>query len=355
MMSRVYVVLTGAYGNVGDGVIRRRVLQWVRSCGEVHAYVGNAPGDWVEQLGLGDADRVYTAREARAWARSLVLGRGPAALVFDPGQIPLGRRARRAELFYLMLTVWTRVRGGVVIRPPRAFAREVDRMSFALHRMASRASTVALWRTPRCAATMRIGEFCPDTAFQEAFVAGAPMGDRTEILVSMRGRRAAPSPEWFDAVASVAAANGAPVTVVSQVREDENRGQEIVQTLLSRGISAAQIAWGDRSDLEQELMVRARYESARYVVSDRLHVLILAAKAGAVPIEITDQHPSKAEEHFAAIGYPGVSLLVGEGGPAAGVLHAEQAMSRLAELQLRMSLAAQEIDGAVSRIRAKLS
>lgn len=354
-MPDLFIVLTGAYGNVGDGVIRRRVLDWVRSHGTVHAYVGNAPDDWVEQLGLDSEDRVYSAREARAWITSLAFSRGPAALVLDPGQIPLGKSARRAELLYLVLTTWARLRGRAIIRPPRAFAREVDRVSFALHRIASTVSSVALWRTPRCAARIGVGDFCPDTAFQETFVDGIPLQDRTEIVVSMRGRRNAPSPQWFDMVGSVATAQGASVKVLSQVREDEARGHEIVEALLSRGTPAEMLAWGDRSDLAQEQMVRTRYEAAKYVISDRLHVLILAAKAGAVPIELTDQHPSKAEEHFGAIGYDGISLLVAEGDSTAGVRHAEDSAARVAELQRKMREASDQIDLKVSQIRAALS
>ena len=57
-MREVFIVLTGAYGNVGDGVIRRRIIGWVRDAGAVHAYVGNAPADWVEQLGEVDTSGV---------------------------------------------------------------------------------------------------------------------------------------------------------------------------------------------------------------------------------------------------------------------------------------------------------
>ena len=354
-MTDVFIVLTGAYGNVGDGVIRRRVLQWVRGAGEIHAYVGNAPEDWVEQLGLNGDVEIYSAARSWKWVRTLMFGRGRRALVFDPGQVPLGKGARRAEAYYLALTLWTRLRGGVVIRPPRAFAGTLDPVAFRLHRAGARASNVALWRTPRCETAIGVGEFCPDTAFQEPFEAGSPMVERKRIVVSMRGKRALPSAAWFDSVKKLAVHSGGDVLILSQVREDEVRSNEITERLRISGVGADMLEWGENSDLEQEDVVRAEYARARFVVSDRLHVLILAAKAGAIPLEYTDHHPSKADEHFAAIGYRGVSSLVAEGDSAGAVEHAIAAEQRIDELQGLMQTAFASISDRVIEIEQLVS
>lgn len=342
-MRQVFVILTGAYGNVGDGVIRRRVFEWVRDAGAVHAYVGGAPDDWIEQLGLRPDERVYRGKQARTWMNRLLFSRGKRALVFDPGQVPLGRRALRSEIVYLLITIWTRLRGGIVIRPPRAFAGQTNRVTLEIHRLACRASNLTLWRTPRSLARMRVGQFCPDTAFQEPLREGKPWRDRSITIVSMRGKRTFPSPEWFAALERFTARTGGRVVLASQVREDEERTRDLAHDLRGRGLDVTYEPWGTRTDLEQEVFTRELYEQAKFVVSDRLHVLILAAKGGALPLELTDQHPSKAEEHFAAIGYEAVSFLTGRG---SGSIDAfiDTTLSRLPELQSRMSEAQRAVD-----------
>lgn len=301
----VFVVLTGVSGNLGDAVIRRRVLEWCRPLGRVHAYVGRTTAGWVEELQLRPDEVVYTAPQRRQWLRRLILGRGPRFLMLDPGEVPLGREHLKSEVMFLAITAVLRLRGGYIFRPPRAVG-DYDSLTAWFYRTSARLSQTVLWRDSPSLQRMGVGELSPDTAFAEPAVAGSPFEARTRLLVTLRGKRPLPTPDTLDAIRDFAEAQGLQITTMAQVDEDETRCSEVAEWL---GADVAEyLPWGERSDLEQEMAVRRLYEDCAYVVSDRLHVLILAAKAGAVPIEIAPAPAPKIRTHFATVDYEGVSL-----------------------------------------------
>ena len=71
------------------------------------------------------------------------------------------------------------------------------------------------------------------------------------------------------------------IRTVVQVREDEARARELAVAL-----GGEYEMWGDTDAVEQEARLRQRYSGARLVVSDRMHVLVLAAIDGAAPAEL---------------------------------------------------------------------
>lgn len=336
--SRVQIVLTGAYGNLGDAVIRRRALEWVRPLGEVHAYVGNAPDSWIEQLGLGGGDVVYRSGARFAWMSSFFARSRPVAFVLDPGEVPLGRRDLPAEIVMLLMTLAARVRGAAVIRPPRGLGK-ISRVTLFVHKLASALSHEKMWRNERSMAIMGRGRATPDIAFQEPTVEGSPFAARPTLVVSMRGKRSFPSSNWVQAITRIAAERNLRIVCLSQVREDEVRTEELAHKL-----SASVVKWDRASDLEHEVRVRQEYEAAQIVVSDRLHVLILSALAGAVPIELADSPKGKVDEHFSQIGASGVSV-------DTSTMAANDVLERVRgliagreELRARMTAASSELD-----------
>ncbi|NKV63692.1 hypothetical protein GS924_06630 [Rhodococcus hoagii] len=58
----------------------------------------------------------------------------------------------------------------------------------------------------------------------------------------------------------------------------------------------------DVTHTEQEARVRALMRSARAVVSDRIHALIMGTTEGALPIGLIPSDDSKVGSHFAAAG-----------------------------------------------------
>ncbi|MFB2580908.1 polysaccharide pyruvyl transferase family protein [Herbiconiux sp. P15] len=348
---KLFIVLTGVSGNLGDAVIRRRILSWVRGTGEVHAYLGRTTPGWVEQIGLTEDEHAYDAGSRKRWLKELVFGRGPRAWIFDPGEVPLGRAHLKSELVFLAIAVLVRLRGGKIIRPPRAIG-EYDRVVGLLYRWSARLSQEVLWRDEASLALMKVGKLVPDTAFSEPRVQGLPFAERKTIIVSLRGKRPYPTPAWFEAVRTFADETGFRVNVVSQVDEDEVRSAEVAAEL---GDAVADyLPWGERSDAEQEKYVRDLYESTALVISDRLHVLILAAQAGAIPTEAVISPKPKVEQHFLVAGYPGPTLDTAQATAPQIVAFLHQQLGRSAELDAALASAAARLHLEITRIRAIL-
>lgn len=345
---KVFVILTGVSGNLGDAVIRRRVLEWSRGLGPIHAYVGRTTDGWNEQLGFASGERVYRAAARRQWLRNLLFGRGGRVLVFDPGEVPLGREHLKSELMFLLVVLGVRLRGGFVFRPPRAVG-DFDPLVGRIYRWSSRLSQVVLWRERRSLERIPVGKLIPDTAFAEPAVDGSAPSERSTLLISMRGKRSAPRDPWFEGIRAFAASQDYRIVTMSQVDEDEERNREIA---LRFGSAAEHVSWTG-SDLDQERAIRDRYRECSVVVSDRLHVLILSAQAGALPTEIADSPKPKVEDHFATIGYHGVTLPVDEASAEDIEDFLARSVTRRGELRRTMEEARFELSAEIERFRER--
>lgn len=347
----IFVNATGAYGNVGDAVIRRRAIGWVRDPQHaVHIYVGNAPQEWIDQLDVKATDTVYRAGDRFLWLRRLLLGSGGRALLLDPGEVELSRRSLPMEAFWLVVSALLDARRCPVIRPPRGAARET-RPSVVLHRLACRASTVAYWRDAPSLRLVGAGAAAPDIAFQDPPATG-PSPPRTKLVVSLRAARPVVRPEWIAAVTAFATEHQLTVVLASQVRSDEPRCVE-----LSARAPWVHLEWPpDLPASQRETELRALYAESRLVLSDRLHVLILAATGGAVPLELVDGPSGKVERTFAQVGIEGVS--VDASGQDTASLQAALARATASDADNWSSLSrarerVHEVEGYVARVLAE--
>ena len=349
----VFAVATGAYGNVGDAVIRRRALSWLDGVTHRswHVYVGNAPGAWIEQLQLPNGTHIYRSSDRARWVLRLMAGRGRRVLLLDPGEVPLANHDVPAEIVTLMLCTVLRARRSVIIRPPRGIGRR-RRAGVMVHKAASRLSDLVLWRNEESLQTIGVGELAPDTAFGEPSIDGASWDGRDLVVVSLRGRRPHPGQTVLGGVARLAEAERLKVVTASQVREDEPRNASLANEL--EDIGAGHVAWHASSDLEHEIVLRELYARARYVVSDRLHVLILAALAGAVPLEYVPSPRPKVDVTFRQIGVTDVSLDSESHDADQFVLHAIQSANQREELASAIARARSDLNNHVRRARTAI-
>jgi polysaccharide pyruvyl transferase WcaK-like protein len=294
--SKVFVTLTGDYPNIGDALIRRRSLAWARLCGDsVAAFVGRAPDMWCQQINLSDEDDIYRQADIRSWFVAMLKAPRGFTLVLEPGEVDLRLNQYKWETMVLLFSLMTRIKGGRVIRPPRSLSRASPILTF-WHKLGLRCSEVVLWREADSQALVDTGEVVPDIAFSEM-----PYGDesapRPRLLISLRGLRPRPSAAWEESVQTFAQEQGLVITCIAQVRQDEVRAAELASALGGECID-----FGDRDDLEQENLLRRAYAEAAVVISDRLHVLILASLGGCVPCELVPKPSSKVATHFRAAG-----------------------------------------------------
>lgn len=307
-LGNVFIALTGEYQNVGDGLIRRVALDWVRADQGVSAFFGDAPQSWIEQMELTGADRVVTGGWGAfvRWLLSAVVSWHRPVLVTEPGEMTLARWNIPRQVLVMIAAICIRIRGGSVILPPRAVTRRAEALPWLptvlVHRAICRLATVCLWRDQWSLDTAGAGNLVPDTGFAADLRLGADYADRRKLVLSMRGARAFPPQVWFDGITQFAASRGFEIVTLAQVEADDVRARELAQRLGGR-----HFPWtGDGLRREREL--RHVYDNTALVVSDRLHVLIIAALSGVVPTEIADTPTAKVKSHFATIGLNEVSL-----------------------------------------------
>jgi hypothetical protein len=178
----------------------------------------------------------------------------------------------------------------------------------------ARVADVLVWRDNGSGRLLRAAPAMPDWAF------GLPPGgllddlpraaDRDCVVVSLRSDRPMPSPEWIASVDALATRLDAEVVVVAQVERDDARARQV-----GRLLGATVVGWTCDDHAVQERTLRDIYRRAHVAVSDRLHVLVLAATEGAVPLGWCERATSKIDRHFAVVGAEWVGA--GPGTPAA--------------------------------------
>lgn len=299
--TRTFVSLTGPAGNIGDALIRRGTLGWAKGTSdELIAYVGEAPDVWLTQLGVPDGTRVLRGKKSvPKWLWLLATSRGRPVLVLEAGEVPLHKGNALRELVFLTETVIVRLKRGVVVRPPRGI-RGATQPSLWFHSLAAKASQIALWRDAVSARLVGSTTVVPDIGFTDVRD-GQAWENRGELIVSLRGARPMPNAAWIAAVKTFAAHHSLTIRTVVQVREDEERSREVADAL-----GATFEPW-EADAVTQEATLCERYDGAKIVISDRMHVLVLAALGGAVPVELVPHPTGKITEAFAAVGLHGVT------------------------------------------------
>lgn len=345
---RTFVSLTGPAGNLGDALIRRLTLAWMRDTSDVLVvYVGEAPTIWLRQVGIrDDAIVLRTKRSVPRWLWMLVTAPRGSVLTFEAGEVPLDKGNGLRELVFLGETLAIRLRGGIVVRPPRGI-RAPSQPSTLLHTLAARMSTVSLWRDRVSREIAGTGDLAPDIGFAAGIRTGSPDADRDELIVSLRGTRPHPGADWVDGIRSAAEQAGLRTRTVVQVREDEDRAR-----VLAEELGGTHSPWAGADPIAHEESLRAHYDRARIVVSDRLHVLILASLSGAVPVELVPQPTSKITEAFNTIGYSGLSINTADNGDIGAVIAAQ--LERTAELRGCVAEAERRLAALEATIRGRI-
>ena len=305
----IFARCSGQDDNIGDIVLRRRMLREFRAFGSVRVYCRRPSVGFIEGLRLSQRDRLYTNFDE--WCAAMRAAPASKVVMIDnPGELSVTRHVLMTQL-RLLPTLRRIVRaGGLVLRvgvgasrPPGALRRPFH-FAFQYHRPFH-------WRDATSRDAFGFGEVMPDWGFADdgpdALVPCARSSEtRDQLTVALRFDRPYPQRPWFDGVTDFCGrANLRPV-VVTQVRRDRE-----VAARLAKDLQADFVDWNaDESHVEQERKLRAVYRRCRVSISDRLHVLIVSMTEGAIPICLVDREERKIERHFAAIGYPGTSVNV---------------------------------------------
>ena len=351
----MFVLATGQDDNLGDVVLRREFFDRLRAVGNLNVFIGGSSADFVDGLCLKDTDTVY--RSLRQW-HSAAWRSLPYAHVWfidKPGELQLDSRTLRRQLKLLPLLLAIRLSGGEVLRLGMAI-RVGDRLHLRALRVLFRLSTMVCWRDTLSSTAFGYGDVGPDWAFRSDDCAPQPTGSgRRLIAITYRGDRETPSAQMLEALRDMSRDGKWRLVVVTQVRRDSARSEELASHL------GAELApWPqERSVAEHEAALRDIYRRSAVVVSDRLHALIIGMTEGAVPLCITDTGEPKVGRHFDAIGFASSTALLSQAGSSLGevierqILRRDEASQALHAAQARldgvsahlMSLATKPRDG----------
>ncbi|MBM4633095.1 hypothetical protein A6411_06335 [Prescottella equi] len=303
----IYYWCAGQDDNIGDVILRRRMLRSLQDAAPCCAvYVGGASEDFVAALGLRPQDRVYTNFWRFVLMATVHSLRKEWLFGFNPGEIMCIRRQSIMHALLIPMMLISLVHGkrclrigvGVGLHDYRAIWRHLIWVTVRL-------AKVNIWRDAPSRDVFGIGTVAPDWAFDESDEDSVPAEDlpgRKYLGVALRSDGAATSPEWTAAIGSMAQELGITPVVVVQVRRDAARARA-----LAAEMGCDLLDWTDESHAEQEKRLRYVYRRCEAVVSDRLHVLVMALTEGAIPLGLMEHSDDKVARHFAAAGFDAVS------------------------------------------------
>ena len=302
----VFVIASGQDDNIGDVVLRRRMLAALSGLGPRHVFVHKASPGFREGLLLGPDDRFYD--DYRTWLRACTMTglTSRLLLMHNAGELVGNRDIAKRHLSLIPASLLARLRGHGVVRIGSGM-RDSSGRWLPVIRAVAWLDSVTIWRDATSRSYFGRGDVQPDWAFDATLphsLSGLDMtGERRYLAISMRSDRPLPPDAWFEALQIAARSRGLEPLVVTQVRRDNQLGAEI-----ARRLGSQLIAWDDASHLEQERTVREIYRQSALVVSDRLHALVIGLTEGAVPVGAIAWNDVKLARHFAAAGIEDISF-----------------------------------------------
>lgn len=329
--------VAGQDDNLGDSVLRRGLLEALRAPEvELHVHTGDNTPEYVAGLLLRESDVRYQSRSE--WRNSLLksVARRRTSIAIDPGEIRSDSDMNFNGPRVLAAAAAVRARGGAVIHAGiglRATSEPRDSGT----RMLARISSVTTWRDEPSRDRGRTGRVAPDWAFSTG-PSVAPSADREFAAITMRGDRGMPDTDWLDAVHDVVDRSGRTPLIYSQVHRDN----DLAQWIASQFPGARLELWEpDVDHAAREIDVRSYLAQSSFVISDRVHALIIGATEGAVPVGFARQSAEKLARTL-------------EGGGISG--HAHSALSDVTSDDLfALTTRHDEVSKAVQRARRGLA
>ena len=286
------------FENLGDALINRAWLDCLRGFGAVVALGGPIPADYAAFVEIAPIGRLGQLRATAAALRTARRDGGRVVRALRPGHFDptglgplaataLGARARAQSLAFRLAGVRTVWAGTSIrlddLRPAQRYAAIGVIGAADVVIVRDQRSAEALTGLPHRGDAVTVA---PDLAFTLPWFGGGRTwaGGPAHLAVSIR--RSAVDPDLADQVQAAVAelrATGAAaeVSVVSQVGRDD-----ALATDLSGALGAALVVTGPTSTTFGAAC--SAYDRADVVISNRLHVLLLAASRGCLPIALAD-------------------------------------------------------------------
>ncbi|MGA4689316.1 hypothetical protein ACPCXD_03500 [Rhodococcus sp. AB351] len=300
----IFYWCSGQEDNIGDVILRRRMLRSLQSADECRVYVGRASPNFIRALGLQDRDVVYSNFLAFVLIAMLNCLRKDWKFAFNPGEIKCNRRQSLMHAALIPMMLISNTRGRRCIRIGVGIHEYSSRWEVFV-KATVRLAGVNVWRDAESRARFDSGTVAPDWAFDEHGLSSPDAtgeDPRGMLGVSLRSDGSAATETWLTAVRTLAQMSGLEPVVLVQVQRDSERSHEMAARL-----GCEVLDWTDANHSEQEARLREAYRTCAGVISDRLHVLVMAMTEGAVPLGLMEHVDNKVHKHFDAAGIDRIS------------------------------------------------
>lgn len=302
-MRKVFINPAGQRDNLGDSVLRRPYLDALRKVGPLHVLTGRDEA-YVSGLGLHAEDHTYKSRVR--WLMAAATAGICARLSFaaNAGEYVGTRTEQLKSIWQPVLAAAARITGGQVFLAGASIRPGTDITRTHLPLIA-RLASVATWRDEASKSAAGRGSVQPDWAFATGPAANDVGAERRRLAVVMRGDRPFPTEPWFASVHEFALKHGLEIWVAVQVHRDTNRALRISQRM-----NAHYFDWPvSHSHSVHEESLRSFYRTCAFVLSDRIHALIIGATEGAKPVDFTVTGSEKISRTFCHVTKNGVPTI----------------------------------------------
>lgn len=304
MLKKIFFVGTGQWENLGDVILRKYYSRVFRPAGEVHMFVEKAPKPFADAVSE-ETDNVYHLSAEMYGPIRAALREKNAIFIANCGEILTTGWNLKYHLKCMVFSYLVRLRGGRAIMAGIGLRSKPSRLQWLIMRIALSPYDLVAWRDPGSKEMLgrRDEVLMPDWAFKEGGFDGDDGQKRRDVLVvSLRGDRPRPSQKWLNAIKQFADSHRLRIVAITQVRRDLERS-----AWLASSLGGELFPWQENDFDQLEVDLRTLYQNAAVTISDRLHVLILAATEGSIPVCLPEFSEGKIERHFASIGYSNVS------------------------------------------------
>lgn len=348
-MADVFVSARGQVDNLGDSVLRRGLLRALRPAGDLTVNVVGMPAGYLTGLEVGPGDRLVA--DAAQWGPTLTRGllRG-GFYAYNAGETYADSAYTRHCLATLPLLLAGRLRGGRSVHTGFGLRSPHPVWGRAL-RVGLAACDEVTWRDAPSRDAIGVGGIAPDWAYAE----GSPTAEverasdatgRDVLAVSLRFDRPLPEDSWFEAVRETARSRGLSIVALPQVGRDGERAE-----LLARELGGDALGWDGVDHAAREQVVRSVLRRSSFVVSDRLHALVLGHTEGALPVGFGTAGVDKLTRTLATVGVHDVAFHQHEVTARRAVQRIDDIDSRRAELLATVRPARARLAELADRIR----
>jgi polysaccharide pyruvyl transferase WcaK-like protein len=298
-MNRIYFSTKTQHENLGDGIIGYELLTLMRNYGELTVDNTNSPDWYADFLGLSEIEKISHRSNGfimdivkSAIMSRLNISNHEVYLILKPGHI-FGTYSIFYNIKYTLFLLFLRILGvkicrfGASLGPFDSKTNTFERVRSYFYK--SYTSRDSKSHEYACRIKAHSPEKFPDLAFNIHYCSGVDFDSRNkEIVISFRETIFTGDEDQYTSVienrvftADFMKKFGSTIGYLSQVNFDD----EYMKKLSDKFGGTTDIACYDNSK-SSKANILAIYSDTKIVLSNRLHVLLLAASKGALAIPV---------------------------------------------------------------------